>query len=484
MILGGRADPSDTAFHTSAIPVVLADGAAGGIRCCLEAEAGLQVLLELSDPDGRLQLQRIRYQAGRTRDAMLPFLPGTWTCRVAVRNVTSLMTSGPNPAAWRVHILPADRAPEPLASGPTATSGETARDEHAADESNKAPWTVPWGPGRWWVAGDLHQHSTESDGALDPGDLFLANRRRRLAFMALTDHQVLRPPANVPGLAVFGGTEITTPVGHVVALDAPTDRGLLELAPDAGPFGGCDWLKAACRTLRAAGAFLSACHPAFPPWDFRCGSLGDMPLDAVEILCDPAHPRAAEAADAALALWTGLLEDGSTLVGIGGSDFHAFSSTEAGFPEAGAAPGLPMTFAGCPAGTRDPESVRSALRAGRVAVGCGLFPGFALLAGDRLATAGDTIFLPSDRQGRQSLGLGWRVRLAPFPGTPPGEPLHCALVGSGGRHDTVSLRLGETAEKAWQPPDRPEGWIRMEVRNRDGQLLGFTNPVRWQRDRR
>lgn len=120
-------------------------------------------------------------------------------------------------------------------------------------------------PGRFW-RGNLHTHSTRSDGRLTPEKVAAFYRQAGYDFLAITDHFWERygyPVTDTRALrsksfTTLLGAEIHAPITakncdwHVVALGLPLDY--------APPTGG-ETIQSMCRRAHAAGAFLGIAHP-------------------------------------------------------------------------------------------------------------------------------------------------------------------------------------------------------------------------------
>jgi hypothetical protein len=489
----GLSPASDLEFRiaTGTFDLAFLPPHAPGFACALETEPGLQALLELYDPEGALRMQIVRYKGGLSRAARVllalegtsidvrpgTFPPGAWSYRLAARNVSSLGETGPCERRWAftlAAIEPGEARGSPMERSASAEMPTVPSDP---------PCGTEWGGVRWY-AGDLHQHTTLSDGLLEPDRLVLANVAQGHVFMAITDHQVFHPRRDLPGLLVLGGTEVTTPSGHFLRLGEAPAAGLLPDAPGE-VFGDCADLHRLCRRFHEEGAFLVVCHPAFPPWHWRCEPLSGYPFDAMEILCDPTHPRAAVAADAALQLWNGLLDAGRRTVGVGGSDFHGPLEDPANPGEPRGRPGNPTTFLAGPFWTGPFRSVPDSLRDGRVAVGCGFLPGLQAVRDGHEYLPGDTIELPT---GAADASVILRAAIIPMGAEDSPDAFdrtfHCSIAGVDGTEDRFDVRAGSPVERTLLPSDRPEGWFRLDVRDRTGTLRGFTNPIRWQRNDR
>lgn len=122
-------------------------------------------------------------------------------------------------------------------------------------------------PGRFWK-GNVHTHSTASDGVRSAADVCATYRDAGYDFLALTDHFMAKygfpivdtRPFRTPGFTTILGAELHAPetvlgeTWHILALGLP-----LDFAPLAD---GEDGPALAARAL-AAGAFVAIPHPAW-----------------------------------------------------------------------------------------------------------------------------------------------------------------------------------------------------------------------------
>lgn len=134
---------------------------------------------------------------------------------------------------------------------------------------------LPAQAGRRWVAGDLHSHSTHSDGALSLAGLADQARGAGLDYLAVSDHNTTSHHPHLPelsawsGVALVAGQEVTRDGGHANCFG---DVGWVDFRqpPDA-------WLAHA----RREGGVLSINHPLETDLAWRL-PLGDPP-DLVEV---------------------------------------------------------------------------------------------------------------------------------------------------------------------------------------------------------
>ncbi|CAA9569027.1 MAG: Phosphoesterase PHP, N-terminal precursor [uncultured Thermomicrobiales bacterium] len=122
-------------------------------------------------------------------------------------------------------------------------------------------------PGRFFK-GNLHTHSTRSDGGLSPGEVVAAYRARGYDFLSLTDHFLEKYDFPIVDTTAYREDQFTTILGaelhgptlengdpwHILAVGLPLD--FPPPAPDeTGP--------AIASRAAAAGAFVGIAHPAW-----------------------------------------------------------------------------------------------------------------------------------------------------------------------------------------------------------------------------
>jgi hypothetical protein len=121
-------------------------------------------------------------------------------------------------------------------------------------------------PGRFW-RGNLHTHSSCSDGALQPAQVSRVYQEAGYDFVAITDHfrgeygfaVTDTGPLRTPTFTTLLGAELHAPRGgfssewHIIAVGLP---------PDFPPPGPAESGPELARRARAAGAFIGMAHPA------------------------------------------------------------------------------------------------------------------------------------------------------------------------------------------------------------------------------
>ncbi len=136
------------------------------------------------------------------------------------------------------------------------------------------PWESTWhGPGRFW-RGNLHGHSTLSDGVLPPEEVCRRYRAEGYDFIALTDHFVGAFGYPVADTVPFRTNRFTTILGaelhsgamangelwHILAVGLPPDFAPSH-TPAFHPVEGQETGPEIARRAAEAGAFVAIAHP-------------------------------------------------------------------------------------------------------------------------------------------------------------------------------------------------------------------------------
>ena len=190
-----------------------------------------------------------------------------------------------------------------------------------------------------FIRAELHNHSTESDGALSVESLAAYAAEKNFGVLALTDHNTTSGHAKAYdairragyALALLPGVEITTFFGHILALGLVQMPDITTLDPRAPePFFAM---------LRTAGArAVGIAHPFSVGSPLFIGCRFDMEMhdwnavDYIEVFNTSvsesgmgAHPMAEAfiGNSRALALWERLVLDGQRIAAVTGKDLHS-----------------------------------------------------------------------------------------------------------------------------------------------------------------
>lgn len=188
-------------------------------------------------------------------------------------------------------------------------------------------------PGRFW-RGNLHTHSTRSDGVLSPEEVCRRYRAEGYDFLALTDHFVGAYDYPIVDTIPFRSEGFTTILGaelhsgsmangelwHILAVGLPADFAPSD-SPDFHPKAGQESAAELAARAVAAGAFVAIAHPQWSGLTLE-DARGVTAAHAVEIYnhgcamgCD--RPDGAAIADL-------LLSEGRRLTMIATDDAHFY----------------------------------------------------------------------------------------------------------------------------------------------------------------
>lgn len=318
-----------------------------------------------------------------------------------------------------------------------------------------------------WLRGDFHAHTKYSDGVLSPAEFLREAEREEMDFFAITDHNTWTyPEFDASEVTIVAGVEVTMEYGHFnVFSEDGVEPGWMELLPqplalrdDSTPPGASRELLDA---VAASGLRASINHPLQFPWEWMDDATPLASLQFLEIWNDPTWPENKLTNPAAVEMWTRWLNAGSRITALGGSDFHTPQATDRfdGRVVPGHRVGLPRTYV---LAENNPTSILEALDVRRAYVTMGPTIAFHVVAGSARAEIGD------------DLGMYEGSAHVEATVTAP-EWLTIELVRNGivveeatGQH-TIGISTELVLHGA--------GWIRLDVRSRDGELLGVTNPV-------
>jgi len=391
-----------------------------------------------------------------------PVIPGQWRLLMGVPNIRQGVT-----ARWTATItMVTARAPAPVSAffdGPIRS-----------------------GPG--WYRGDFHTHSGQSDGSCDslsgrriPCPVFRTLERASAAgldFVAVTEHNTPSGFAELRGLQAYyddllilPGREITTFYGHMNAI-GPTGPLPFQLGSPRLPA-----LSGLLDAVEAEGGILSINHPGMPSGEacMGCGWIVPIPdcsrITAVEVANGGTMKLtgSVEGSLSHLPFWHGLLNEGCRVTAIAGSDSHDPDAP----PERQYPVGRPATVVY--ARDLSQAAILDGIRSGRVFIDLGGQPGpsvdLTATAGGATAAMGNTLQVTGDEEIQLTISVsgvpGGQVELVR--GGPAAAPPEAMPVPDDQEDITRSLQLA---------PDT--SWVRVSVRNADGQIILISNPIYFQ----
>ena len=197
------------------------------------------------------------------------------------------------------------------------------------------PAPIKLGPGHFartfdeshFLRGNVHTHTTISDGGSSPEQTITWYRTHGYQFLALTDHNSLSRPVRYaslqePGFVLLSGEEITmTGKGRQVHVNALCTKTRIP----GGNFGSAAAaLSNAISQVRAQGGVALVNHPNFD-WALSPADVSDA-RDAALLEIASGHPYVHTAGDATHPshekLWDMALTSGADFMGVGVDDEH------------------------------------------------------------------------------------------------------------------------------------------------------------------
>lgn len=315
-----------------------------------------------------------------------------------------------------------------------------------------------------WYRGDFHAHTNCSDGYHAPPQLLALARAEGLDFCAVTDHNTFAAFEQFAADAdplILPGVEVTLRDGHfnVFGMDA------------ALPWLEASWANRDRSTMttsaimqRAAseGLLTSINHPLLPPWEWRDSATELRYVNCMEIWNDPSWPDNLHGNPRAVALWTAALNAGYRITALGGSDYHR-PEPRPGEQKPPDRLGLPSTCVRADAlsGT----ALLAAIRQRRAYVSMGPQVSFTAHMDGALHEIGADL-------GRITGMIEFRAAAAPCPADARAQLVKNGAVISEARAEADRVTLDF---RAAVDPDEP-AWYRLDVIDRQGQVLAITNP--------
>lgn len=164
-----------------------------------------------------------------------------------------------------------------------------------------------------WLFGDLHMHSTASDGEHDTYTLAQKAKKLGLDFIAVSDHNNYSGNFSLPvlpGLTMLPAVEWTHYRGHMnfFGAKAPFDKTFVANSEEE--------MLAVVAQAKESGALVSVNHPKCPFCPYLWSS--QTCFDMMEIWNGPMRKANTDA----IRWWHGMLAAGRRLPAVGGSDFH------------------------------------------------------------------------------------------------------------------------------------------------------------------
>ncbi|WP_059104329.1 CehA/McbA family metallohydrolase [Shouchella shacheensis] len=424
-----------------------------GLEVEVEAYHPTWIQYQLVDAHGEVRLQ---YVSGKTpqpvylsenADSTSPngifgTLPkGEWTLYVQAAAGKALPKE-----AWGKVIVRASANPAPVPFGESWLKGdgtfslEGYRWRESLTEESK------------WYKGDFHTHTIASDGKMTREENIASAKAQELDFFVATDHNLV--PTSWPAseeMLVIPGIEVTAREGHYNILGVRTNA---FPGGDAQLIESESGMQKVMEAARKSGALNSINHPFLTEWKWLFKETPFSLVDAIEIWNDPTFQANEWATEQALKAWDALTNDGWKLTGIGGSDSHLRPDETYPDSDEPSLIGDPGTYVW--AEKRSAQAIIDHVKQGHVYVTRGNVRLDYQVEGH---LPGETLHTPSGKAQLHVLS---------------GEELFIQWVENG---KVIKETVGTNDEYVFDWDDQTYAWVRATVRNVDGTLIGFTNPV-------
>jgi hypothetical protein len=314
---------------------------------------------------------------------------------------------------------------------------------------------APLGPR--WVSGDLHMHTTHSDGDWTIPQLVTAAAEAGLDFICITDHNTSSHHAEIESLKldrnyplVIRGEEITTYGGHANAWGLPKGE-LIDFRVQPGDQKAMS--RVAAQTHQQ-GALISINHPFAVchgcDWSYDQATDG---FDAIEVWngsWDNSDERA-------LAFWDKLLQQGKRITAVASSDSHRTAN-----PLGQAATHVAIS------GNLSEEAVLRSIREGRAYLtnrSTAPVVTFEAAVDDQTYSIGDVIQLDGSHRILFKLGVAALTQPATISLISDGEIVRSFQFPAAGKSENVDVEVDHST------------YFRVEVRDQNGSMLALTNPI-------
>lgn len=317
-----------------------------------------------------------------------------------------------------------------------------------------------------WYKGDLHTHTTLSDGKDTVKHAMEKAIMQELDFYVPTEHNLMHTGWCDTELLILPGIEITTAIGHFNIFgikDQP--KALVDIMITNDKESLQDSCIQIMQEARMQGSIVSINHPFLHIWKW----LGDKTplslIDCLEIINDPTYEYAKDSNDKAIAFLDLLWQDGHKIFGVGGSDAH--NLTEERYPGATEPSiiGDPGTFVYCESLT--PRNLMNHIKEGNIIV-----TRYVKVMTD--VRVGENQYLP----GNEILSFDdiiYNITIQRC------QQLPVVYLVCNGKKIELTVRQSEDGtyhasacipyvEQSWQ-------WVRMEVRTKEGAFLAYSNPI-------
>lgn len=340
--------------------------------------------------------------------------------------------------------------------------------EHALTISpEKYRWDEVHGTKKTWYKGDFHTHTRLSDGKETLENAMKKAVDMGMDFYVPTEHNLMHTGWSDTSLLILPGIEVTTDKGHMNLFGITRmPRRILDIVTHNGEEIVDRYMEETIQEAKENHWITSINHPFLTIWKWRYDQTDLYDIDCIEIINDPTYMDAPGSNEMTVRFLDALWQDGHRIYGVGGSDSHNLIDERYEGAVDPSIPGDPATWVCC--GDLSAENLMDAVKAGHMCVTrfCRITPSI---------HAAGKAFLPGDELPAEADQVSVRARIDGL----SEKPMVSIVVNGQAREVEVKEMDSQSYEVQteialekgkWQ-------WIRLGVRNRQGEILGYMNPI-------
>ena len=328
-------------------------------------------------------------------------------------------------------------------------------------------WNEVKQSGPRWYKGDCHTHTTLSDGKETVKHAMVKANALEMDFYIPTEHNLMHTGWCTTDVLVVPGIEITTERGHF-NLFGITDmpEHLMDVVKNNGQEVIDEYISKILAEANQKNWVASINHPFLSIWKWQCDKLPLEQIDCIEIVNDPTYPLAKESNDLAIQFLDKLWQDGHKIYGVGGSDAHNLIDERYEGAKEPSVAGDPGTYVYC--NELSAKELLNNLSQGHVCVTrfCKVIP--TITANGRGYLPGDEILI------NKATVVELEIKVLEVEEEPI---IYCIHNGMKIQLELERFEDGYQASTQVKFEENSWDWVRFEVRTRDYEFLGYTNPV-------
>lgn len=387
--------------------------------------------------------------------------PGTW--KIGIGIFTEYVAQKLGEQTGEIVLTVSDR--KDVVSDPIGGECWGENGLHVSEKSYR--WENVFCPESGWYKGDFHTHTRLSDGKETIGHASERAEESGLDFYVPTEHNLMHTGWCKTSLCVLPGIEVTTDKGHMNLFGiTEMPEKILEIVKHNGDEIIDMYMDQTIAQAKQKGWIRSINHPFLTIWKWQFENTDLRDINCIEIINDPTYPDGPGSNDMAIRFLDQVWNEGIRVFGVGGSDSHNLEDEFYDGASLPSAVGDPATWVFCDG--LSPKNLMNAVRQGHLCVTrfCKIEP--------KIKVDGQDC-LPGDEITAKKCEITYRAEILGLTEEPEaflvmnGNYVELPVSSSetGRYHVETNLILERTS---WQ-------WIRLEVRTKKKEFLGYVNPV-------